>query len=169
MKGHYRFGRQMTTFGRTVLRSLWVSLCWLVVVAPASAETLSGRAHAKDGDSLTLRGQQVRLFGIDALEYRQRCGRVVCGRFAADALKNLIQGQTVTCARQDTDSYGRMVAICRLPDGRDLAREMVRRGYAVAYRRYSSRYVADEQAARKAKSGAWAHGFQNPFDYRRSQ
>lgn len=37
----------------------------------------------------------------------------------------------------DTDRYGRTVAQCWLPDGRDLACEMVKAGWAVDMPRYS--------------------------------
>jgi endonuclease YncB( thermonuclease family) len=140
----------------------------LIVTEPAAAQTLRGTARADDGDSLTIGGRRVRLFGVDAFEYRQTCGRMKCGKAALQHLQHLVKGQSVACARQDIDAYGRVVAICRLSDGRDLGREMVRSGYALAYRRYSTRYVADEAVAKKAKAGAWAHGFRRPSDYRRT-
>jgi endonuclease YncB( thermonuclease family) len=169
MAAHYRLSGQMATSRLTLLRSLWVTLCVLALTGPAEAQTLRGMVHVDDGDSLTINGRQVRLFGVDAFEYRQTCGRMKCGQAALQHLRQLVKGQSVVCVRQDIDAYGRVVAICRLADGRDLGREMVRRGYAVAYRRYSTRYVIDEVAAKKARAGAWAHGFHRPSDYRRSQ
>lgn len=91
-----------------------------MLTGPATAETLKGRAQVNDGDSLTIGERRVRLFGVDAFEYRQTCGRMQCGLAAVRHLKQLVGRQRVSCARQDTDTYGRMVAICRLPDGRDL-------------------------------------------------
>jgi len=169
MAAHYRLSGQMATSRLTLLRSLWVTLCVLAPTGPTEAQALRGKVHVDDGDSLTINGRQVRLFGVDAFEYRQSCGRMKCGQAALQHLRQLVKGQAVACDRQDIDAYGRVVAICRLADGRDLGREMVRRGYAVAYRRYSTRYVADEVAAKKARAGAWAHGFHRPSDYRRSQ
>lgn len=168
MAAHYRFSEIMAIARLTVLRSLWVTLCLLAVTSAASAQTLRGRAVAEDGDSLMMGGRHIRLFGVDAFEYRQTCGRTKCGMAAFQHLQRLVQGQSVSCARQDIDRYGRLVAICRLADGRDLGREMVRSGLAVAYRHYSTRYVADEAAAKKARAGAWASGFQQPSAYRQS-
>lgn len=168
MAAHYRLSAALATGRLSLWRSLWVTLCVMLVTEPAVAETLKGRAHVDDGDSLTIGERRIRLFGVDAFEYRQRCGRMACGNLAFQRLRQIVGQQPVSCARQDIDPYGRMVAICKLPDGRDLGREMVRAGYAVAYRRYSTRYVADEIAAKKVRAGAWAHGFRRPSDYRRS-
>ena len=44
----------------------------------------------------------------------------------------------------------------------------VRRGHAVAYTRYSQRYVLEERAARRDNAGAWAYGFTPPEDWRRA-
>ena len=45
---------------------------------------------------------------------------------------------------------------------------MVRDGYAVAYRRYSMDYVADEEYARENKLGIWVGEFESPEKWRRS-
>jgi endonuclease YncB( thermonuclease family) len=169
MTAHYRLSSPIATGGITVARSLWVTLCVMAFTLPAAAGALTGRAIADDGDSLTMGGRRIRLFGVDAFEYGQTCGRMKCGRAAFQHLQHLVKGRSVSCVRQDIDSYGRVVAICRLADGRDLGREMVRNGYAVAYRRYSTRYVTDEMAAKKARAGAWAHGFRLPSVYRASR
>lgn len=41
----------------------------------------------------------------------------------------------------DRDGYGRIIAVCRKAAGQDLGRAMVLQGWALAYRRYSRRYV----------------------------
>lgn len=130
---------------------------------------LTGTAHAVDGDTLDLRGQRVRLFGVDAPEQDQPCGprgKVwPCGKRAAQDLAGLIAGKTLRCTARDTDRYGRIVAICEA-EGVDLGRAMVRSGMALAYRRYSQRYVGDEAAARSAKAGLWSGPFVAPWDWR---
>ena len=40
-------------------------------------------------------------------------------------------------------------------------------GWAFAYRRYSTRYIADEEATRAAKQGMWEGEFVKPWDWRR--
>jgi endonuclease YncB( thermonuclease family) len=43
---------------------------------------------------------------------------------------------------------------------------MTREGWAVAYRRYSLRYVPDEHAARVDKLGLWRGRFMLPWNWR---
>ena len=134
-------------------------------------ERLIGRADVTDGDSFEIGATRVRLFGIDAPEGRQSCtrdgGDWACGNEAARKLRSLIGDRTVTCAQRDIDDYGRIVAVCR-SGAADLAGEMARSGFAVAYRRYSSDYIDEENEARAAKRGIWAGDFAAPEDYRRT-
>lgn len=44
---------------------------------------------------------------------------------------------------------------------------LVANGHALAYRQYSTTYVADEEKAHKAKAGIWAGEFVNPADWRK--
>ncbi len=44
---------------------------------------------------------------------------------------------------------------------------MVRQGWAFAYRRYSTDYVADEDYARKNRLGLWQGSFRWPWEWRR--
>ena len=137
-----------------------------------SQERIAGRAEILDGDSFEIGGMGVRLFGIDAPEGRQSCTRDgrewACGTEAERKLRSLIGGRSVTCTRRDVDSYGRIVAACR-SGAADLGSEMVRSGYATAYRRYSSDYVDEENEARAARRGIWAGEFARPEDYRRDE
>ena len=131
-----------------------------------------GRASVIDGDTIEVHGERIRLTGIDAPESSQNCtdasGRLwPCGRRAAFALADLVGAAPVECEQIDRDRYGRMVAICVREDGTDLSRWMVREGYAIAFRRYSTAYVAEESEARQARKGVWAGEFQDPSEYRR--
>jgi len=47
-----------------------------------------------------------------------------------------------------------------------LDRWMVANGWAVAYRRYSVDYVADEEAARRGHINIWSGDFDMPWDWR---
>ena len=44
---------------------------------------------------------------------------------------------------------------------------MVKRGYAVAYKRYSKKYLADEQKAKEDKLGIWEGSFIRPEKWRK--
>ncbi len=137
--------------------------------APQAAE-ITGHAKVVDGDSLEIGADRVRLFGIDAPEGRQDCRRNGqpwrCGEDAATKLRSLVQGATLRCTPRDTDEYGRSVSVCK-NGTTDINAEMVRAGLALAYRRYSSDYVDEENDARNAKRGLWAGEFTAPWDYRR--
>ncbi len=69
------------------------------------------------------------------------------------------------CEQEDVDRYKRVVATCSA-GGIDLNQWMVARGQALAYRRYSVRYVPDEEKAGAAGLGIWGGEFQAPWDYR---
>jgi len=65
--------------------------------------------------------------------------------------------------QRDRDQYGRIVAVCSLPqpDGSslDLNEWMVLQGNAVAYTRFADDYVAAEAEARAARRGLWQGEF----------
>jgi endonuclease YncB( thermonuclease family) len=133
-------------------------------------EVLAGRASVIDGDTLEIRGERVRLFGIDAPESGQHCrdseGKSYrCGQKAALALDSRIGNGIVTCQVQDMDRYGRKVAVCRV-FGEDLGAWMVGLGWALAYRSFSTRYIPAEQLAQQRKAGLWAGSFQPPWEWR---
>jgi hypothetical protein len=109
------------------------------------------------------------LYGIDAPEAGQTCnleGRPWrCGQASANALAERIGRRTVTCDPRDRDHYGRLVAGCSVA-GASISAWMVREGWAVAYRRYSQDFVADEAVARAAKRGIWCSAFLVPWEWR---
>jgi len=128
-----------------------------------------GIARAKDGDSLTVDGREVRLFGIDAPEFDQTCkrngGSWPCGPEAADRLSRLVTGREVRCKAINTDDYGRAVSRCTVGTT-DINAAMVESGYALAYRHYSTDYVAAEERAKAAKRGLWSGTFEAPRAHR---
>ncbi|WP_206520165.1 thermonuclease family protein [Altererythrobacter sp. BO-6] len=138
----------------------------------SQAQSLQGTAQVADGDSLSIAGLQVRLFGIDAPELDQQCfdngAAVACGEMAKAKLASLIGDASLSCLRKSTDAHGRMVAVCRI-SGVDIGQAMVEAGWATAYRQYSEDYVAAEQRARASKSGLWQWEFQKPEQYRIAQ
>jgi endonuclease YncB( thermonuclease family) len=71
----------------------------------------------------------------------------------------------VRCEGSQKDRYGRPLVRCWIGD-LDLGREMVRLGWAVA--EYGTEYRTDEEAAQKARVGAWTGTFDRPKDWRRS-
>lgn len=149
----------------------FILLALLAVPGCAEPGELTGRASVLDGDTIEVRGQRVRLWGIDAPESKQTCrdaeGRVYgCGRQAAFALADRIEGRTVRCTPRDTDSYGRVVGTCHL--GReDVAGWLVSQGWALDYDQYShGAYAAQQAEARRNRRGLWQGRFERPWDWR---
>jgi len=143
---------------------------WIQPLFGASS-TIAGRASVIDGDTISIHGQRIRLYGIDAPESRQVCydgnrHGYRCGQLATRALSNKIGGRRVSCDQRDIDRYGRIVAVCQA-DGENLNGWLVREGLAVAYMRYSWRYVPAEIGARFSRSGIWAGNFIKPETWRR--
>ena len=141
--------------------------------APRRVEPeLSGRVRVVDGDTLELGAHRIRLHGVDAPESAQTCRtgatRWPCGERATRALAERIGGRAVACEKKDQDRYGRIVALCRL-GAEDLNAWLVARGWALAYRRYSTDYVDEETAASAARRGIWRGDFVPPWDWRRGE
>jgi len=152
---------------RVILTTQLIFAC----LNPALAFEVYGPARVIDGDTLEVAGERVRLFGIDAPEKGQTCrgprGRPwPCGRVATHALKALIAGRPVVCQTTARDRYGRAIARC-LVARTDLSAWMVGAGWALAYRRYSTRYVPWECAARRDRRGLWSGRFELPWAHRR--
>lgn len=130
-----------------------------------------GGYDAIDGDSFRAGKIEVRLYGIDAPEYRQTCktsngGTQACGKMARDVLSALMRDQTVTCKTLEKDRYGRQVSVCSIGKT-EINREMVRLGWALAYRKHAMAYIAAENEARNANRGIWRWEFEKPEDYRK--
>ncbi len=134
---------------------------------------LAGKAKVIDGDSLRLAGTEIRLYGIDAPEARQVCtarngSPYSCGRQAARALRRLVAGGDIACAVETLDRYGRSVSVC-MAGKANINLEMVRSGWAVAYRGIAQDFIAAEEAARAARRGLWQGLFDRPADWRKTQ
>ena len=116
----------------------------------------------------------MRLQGIDAPESAQACRRACgqryrCGDHVTEALRARIGADAVTCTIAGRDCYNRALGICYAADGTDLNGWLVRQGYALAYRRYSTKYVPEEDQARAAQAGLWAGEFVVPWAWRRGR
>jgi endonuclease YncB( thermonuclease family) len=134
-------------------------------------QKIVGKPRVVDGDTVNIRANQIRLEGIDAPETEQVCTGVKgdiwqCGRTATLYLSSLVEGEDVSCEKSGEDQYGRTLATCVLSDGTNLNAKMVRDGFALAFIRYSTRYLKDEREAKNAKRGLWAGKFDAPWDWR---
>jgi endonuclease YncB( thermonuclease family) len=137
----------------------------------ALADQSAQQLRVIDGDTIVLNGEHHRLQGIDAPETNQTCLTIKyqpwpCGHDATEARRNRIGSADVTCRSNNKDRYGRHLSICFAGE-LNLNTWMVESGWAVAYRRYSKRYITHEQSARSDNAGIWAGRFIMPWHWRR--
>lgn len=117
------------TFGRRIEPQL------VVLERPALPQAgtlLRGKCWVIDGDTIVIDNIRLRLAGIDAPELDHPWGQR-----SKWALVNLCKGQTITARIRPELSYDRVVAECFLPDGRDLAAELVSAGLALDWPKFS--------------------------------
>lgn len=164
--------RRIRSLAALLLLAGLAMAAWVWLPAPAVPVPL---VHVIDGDSLTVRQGDatvtIRLTGLDAVEYRQDCGRADggrwnCGHDARSALEKLAGRGPLHCELAARDAYHRTLAGCRtrpLPDGIDLGAEMVRQGWAVAT---NDDYLVEEAEAQAKRRGIWQGSFIEPVEWR---
>ena len=125
-----------------------------------------------DGDTIHLNGEKIRFTGIDTPELKQTCINQgvmdSCGVTAKKILIDKISDNKVECISEGKDQYKRTLAECFV-NNESLSSYLVRSGYAFAYRRYSKKFIQDEDYARINTIGMWSMKFDYPWDYRKSK
>lgn len=154
--------------------------------ASAIAQTVEGIAiHISDGDTFVLLTDngtklKVRTAFYDALETKKvdyKTGRVnkegqFFGEEVTTAFKKKIEGKRITVEIIDIDRYHRSVGIVFL-DGRNINLDMVREGWAEAYKEYlkppyREQFLEAERQARKEKRGIWGlPNYERPSVFRK--
>ena len=123
-----------------------------------------------DGDTIHLNNEKIRFTGIDTPELKQTCNKnseiIYCGIKAKKLLIDKIGKNKVTCIREGKDQYKRTLAECFVKD-LSLSKFLVREGYAFAYRKYSKKFIKDEDFAKKNNIGMWSMKFEYPWDWRK--
>jgi len=139
-----------------------------------------------DGDTIAItkadKKWRIRLQGIDAPESKQTCISKAdnkiwnCGIESGEILKK----ELAPCIAKTkcyvtiigTDKYRRSIGIIKKSNGKDtidINQYMVRNGWAVAYKQYSTAYVGDEDKAHIEKKGIWSSKFAMPSDFRHAK
>ena len=123
-----------------------------------------------DGDTIRIGEERIRFSGIDAPEINQTCifegVEVFCGKISKNLLVDKTSLEQVKCISEGKDQYNRTLAECFV-NGESLSRYLVRQGYAFAYRKYSKKFIKDEDYAKEKKMGMWNMKFLFPWDYRK--
>ena len=142
------------------------SLIFFLILNQVSSQEL----RVVDGDTIHLNGEKIRFTGIDTPELKQTCIKEgfidPCGVTAKEILIKKIGDNKVECISEGKDRYERTLAECFV-NGESLSSYLVRRGYAFAYRRYSKKYILDEDYAKANQVGMWSMEFDYPWDYRK--
>ena len=155
---------------------------FLFLFSNVIAEEISGFPKIVDGDTIHISNYKFRLEGIDAPEMKQQCKKESlkisyiigftfykdynCGEISKEKLITKIDGSEIKCIFTSKDKYKRYIATC-FKGKTELNRWMVRNGHAIAYRRYSKKYVLDEEFAKENKLGLWKGKFINPEKWRK--
>lgn len=133
-------------------------LLLLLITFPVPAQTVYQGPVIKiaDGDTLTIlvdnQQHKIRLSDIDTPERKQPFGTR-----ASQALSKLAFGKQARVVKVTTDRYGRIVGRVYV-DRIDVNRELVARGYAWVYRKYSNdaELLKLEADAKEQGLGLWA-------------
>lgn len=149
------------------MRKKTISLFFLTLLLLAI--TLLAEVKVIGADDLTVNQKRIRLFGIDSPEYDQVCRdknkkKYNCGAAAQNYLQKIVTSQT-TCQKKGIDKYDRILAVCYTGE-MNINAQMVKQGWAVAYTRYSSDYVKEQNFAKQNKLGLWQGSFEIPEDFR---
>ena len=142
---------------------------------------ISGNAQIIDGDTIKINSKKIRLYGIDAPEFMQMCKKPYlkiifftftkdypCGKISTQKLQKKINNKVITCKILDIDRYKRLIGEC-YKRNLNLNSWLVSNGYAVAYRKYSKKYISNEINAKNEKKGLWQGKFEMPWDFRRKK
>ena len=143
---------------------------WLIFFFFTLKDVESNEVKIIDGDTIHLNGEKIRFTGIDTPELKQTCTKnnevIYCGIKARKLLIEKIGKNKVQCVREGKDQYKRTLAECFV-NKVSLSSYLVRNGYAFAYRRYSTKFIRDEDFARTNNLGMWSMTFDYPWDYRK--
>jgi micrococcal nuclease len=135
------------------------------ILTDTAAEPMYTISSIYDGDTLRVaeRGESIRVLGIDAPEISPK---ECYGLQARDLARELAPVGSKITIREDPeqpspDRYGRTLAYVVLPDGRDLAEELLAQGAVQVYTQYpvarTPGYLQTQDQAQAEGVGLWGH------------
>ena len=142
----------------------------LIIFFFLSQNLFANTVKVIDGDTIKIANEKIRFGGIDAPELKQICfkneEKISCGILVKNVLKKKIGKEIPKCINEGKDIYKRTIAECFI-NGESLSKFLVSNGYAFAYRKYSKKFIDDEDFAKANKNGMWAMKFKYPWDFRK--
>ena len=153
-----------------MLKKIFLSFILIFSFSYLFAENISNNIKVTDGDTIVINKEKIRFVGIDTPELKQTCTKddkkIFCGEIAKSLLIKKIGNEIPKCISEGKDRYNRVLAECFV-NGESLSSFLVRSGYAFAYRKYSKKFVKDEDYAKTNNLGMWNMQFQYPWDWRK--
>ena len=158
----------------------FISFSFSVSYSADTSRSISGKADIIDGDSIKIKGQSIRLVGIDAPEKKQLCKKPYlnlfiftfsksypCGETSTNSLKKFINNQIILCKIEEKkDFFKRYLGTC-FKDKSNINSWLVKNGHALAFRKYSKKYLNEELYAKNNKIGLWQGTFEMPWEWRK--
>lgn len=133
-------------------------------------ELIQGTARVAGPGIVRIGSNSVRLNGITMLDFAQICRRSdgstwTCGAAAEKSFEKLVRSRRPIRCESTGEADGIRNGICEM-DGKDLAAELVRQGFAFADGSFWSGYSAQQSEAQEAKAGLWAGEPERPDVWR---
>ena len=117
---------------KTQTRFIYQERKTVIIAGTTTPEKLCGYCHVIDGDTIVINKIKIRLAGIDAPELHHPWGKK-----SKWAVIHMCKGKKITAILEGHSSHDRVVATCYLPDGRDIAEELVKAGLAIDWPKFS--------------------------------
>ena len=148
-----------------------IILIIILIIFSLNTKVQADNIKIIDGDTIIINKEKIRFSGIDTPELKQTCQKnnkiYYCGIKAKRILIRKIGKNVPKCIKEGKDIYKRTLAECFI-NGESLSAFLVRSGYAFAYRKYSKKFIRDEEFAKANNLGMWSMKFQYPWEYRKS-
>lgn len=138
---------------------------------PMNFPAIEGVSRVVKGDTITLTGRIVKLFGVAAPDISQTCadsqGRGYrCGQQAISWLNRWLSDNTLRCHIINEDDRGVLTGVCMLGQY-DIGAAIINAGWAVADVRQTQIYTAYQNQASQNRRGLWQGKFYMPWDWQK--
>ena len=164
-----------------MLKKIFLKLIFLfcVISNVYCKDFVRGFPKIIDADTIVLNGIKIRLHGIDAPEVKQICSKPLlsfklfsfskeyeCGKYAKNKLFQFVNKKKIKCFLDKKDFFDRYLGTCFYKK-KNINSWLVKNGYALAFSKYSKKYIFDQNFAKKNRLGIWKGSFEKPWHWRK--
>lgn len=138
---------------------------------PMNYPAIIGVSNVVQGDTITLAGRVVKLFGVASPEISQTCadasGRGYrCGQQSIAWLSGWLANHQVKCHIVSENKSGLLTGVCMLGPY-DIGAAIINAGWAVANTKQTQIYIDYQNQASQNKRGLWQGNFYMPWDWQK--